>query len=53
MLEGYPQRKLNQAWKIVLARYLAKGGATATAAIRRIELRVVEPVEELCAELGA
>src|SRR5258708_4354769 len=40
-------------WKIVLAAYLAKRGTTATAAIGRTKLRVVEPVEELCAELGA
>src|SRR5258708_13438057 len=33
--------------------YLAKRGITATAAIGRTKLRVVEPVEELCAELGA
>src|ERR1700694_2067110 len=52
MLEGYPQRKLNQAWQVVLAGYLTKRGTTATTAIGRTELRVVEPVEELCAELG-
>lgn len=52
-LEGEPQRELDNAWKVVLAGYLTERGATATAAIGRAELRVVEPVEELCAELGA
>jgi len=52
-LEGEPQRELDNAWKIVLAGYLTKRCATATAAIRRTKLRVVEPVEELGAELDA
>src|ERR1700730_1556165 len=52
MLEGYPQRKLNQAWKIVLARYPPKARTSAAAGIRRIELRVIEAVEKLCPELG-
>ena len=52
-LEGYPQRKLNQAWEVVLARYPPKARTSAAAGIRRIELGVIEAVEELCPELGA
>ena len=50
-LEGEPQRELDLARNIVLAGYSTEVGATATAAIWRTELRVVEPVEELSAEL--
>src|ERR1700730_4735655 len=52
-LEGEPQRELDLARNIVLAGYSPKIAAAAAAAIRRTELRVVEPVEELSAELGA
>src|SRR2546430_2030884 len=52
-LESEPQRDLDLARKIVLSGYSPKIFAAATAAIRRTELRVVEPVEELCAELDA
>ena len=50
-LEGEPQRELDLARNIVLAGYSPKIFAAATAAIRRTELRAVEPVEELSAEL--
>jgi len=52
-LESEPQRELDLARNIVLAGYSPKIFAAATAAIRRTELRAVEPVEELGAELGA
>ena len=51
-LEAEPQRELDMAWKIVLAGYSTKTYYR-NAAIRRTELRVVEPVEELGAELDA
>ena len=50
-LESEPQRELDLARNIVLSGYPPKVFAAATAAIRRTELRVVEPVEELSAEL--
>jgi len=52
-LEGEPQRELDLARDIVLSGYTPKIITAATAAVRRTELWVVEPVEELCAELGA
>src|SRR5580765_3946790 len=52
-LERKPQRELDEAWKVILTSDLAKGSAAAAAAIGWIELRVVESVEELCAELHA
>lgn len=52
-LETKPQRKLDEAWQIVLTGDLAKGSATAAPGIGRIELRTIESVEELRAELNA
>src|SRR6201987_377983 len=50
-LEGKPQRELDEAWKIVLTRDSAKVRATAASGIGRIELRMIESVRELRAEL--
>ena len=50
-LEGHPQAKLDQAWKIVLAGYLTKAGTGTTTGIRRSELRVIESIEEFRPEL--
>ena len=51
-LEGESHRELDLAREVVLPGYSPKIAAT-EAAIWRTELWVVEPVEELCAELGA
>lgn len=53
MSESHPYSKLDDSWKIVLRRYLAKLSAAATAAVGRAELMPVEAVEKLGAELGA
>ena len=53
MSECHPQSELHDAREIILSRYLPKVSAAATAAVGRIKLRVIEAVEELCAELGA
>lgn len=53
VLEGEPQRELYLARDVVLPGYSPKIIAAAAAAVWRTELRVVEPVKELCAELGA
>jgi len=50
-LERKPQGKLDEAWKIVLTSDPAKVRSTTTTGIGGIELRMVESVEELRAEL--
>src|SRR5215472_4281147 len=52
-LKCEPQRELNEAREVILASDLAKRGAAAAARIGRIELRLVESVEELRPELAA